>query len=396
MASYLDLLTGRLDPWAPGRGADVGLTLADPQLARYDSLVQGLPTRGQDTLARWAAGLTFGPNGQVTNRAVGAGDAVSAALNQTKAAAARTTPAASTFGPQAVSLAGAFPQLAPHGERIQQAVAATGVPAQVWMAAIMSESEGNPNAVNPRTLATGLLQNLPTESPAGRGRGYGYSSQELLDPDLNLQIARDEFGQAWQATAGLTDPIERAVQTIARAQRYEGYLDPQSAANQRVRGFAQRAYSTQSGQVGSASSPAGGAAQQMLAKAQEWVHAAPRYALEGGATTRQVADCSGLIVGIMRELGTPFAAGVRTAEQIRQASAPVALGSAQPGDLIFFKNTYASPEGPQAATHVGIVTEQGIMLDTNESRGRPGSTSYLTPYWQQHFMEIRRPPQYAR
>ncbi len=95
----------------------------------------------------------------------------------------------------------------------------------------------------------------------------------------------------------------------------------------------------------------------------------------------------------MRELGTPFASGVRTAEQIRQASAPVAQGQAQPGDLIFFQQTYPGmPRG--VASHVGIVTENGVMLHTGG--GAPlGYASFQTSHWQNQMLDIRRPPQYG-
>jgi cell wall-associated NlpC family hydrolase len=131
-------------------------------------------------------------------------------------------------------------------------------------------------------------------------------------------------------------------------------------------------------------------ARAVLAEAQSFIGTPYVW----GGADRKGVDCSGLIVSVMQALGKPFPAGVRDAETIRRVSVPVPPNRAQPGDLVFFHSTYGNA-GPGYATHVGILTEDGVMLDANDARGTVGYADFQrSPYWQAHFMEIRRPPQY--
>src|SRR4051812_22549324 len=72
-----------------------------------------------------------------------------------------------------------------------------------------------------------------------------------------------------------------------------------------------------------------------------------------GVTT---TDCSLLVRDAVRAAG----AGTlpRTAEQQRQATVPISWDDVQPGDLLFFENTYDADGAPgpdgSLATHVGI------------------------------------------
>lgn len=136
--------------------------------------------------------------------------------------------------------------------------------------------------------------------------------------------------------------------------------------------------------------PPGQLAQQVLATARGWVGTPYRW---GGAGP-EGADCSGFIVATMQAVGRPFPPGVRDAESIRRYSVPVPFEAAQPGDLIFFHSTYGE-FGPDYATHVGIVTDRGVMLDANDARGTVDFTQFWeNPYWRSRILEIRRPPQY--
>lgn len=137
----------------------------------------------------------------------------------------------------------------------------------------------------------------------------------------------------------------------------------------------------------------------LMKQADDWTPP-PRIPYVWGGTTRSPgADCSGYVGGVFRELGEAMPQGVRTAEQIRQICAPVALNDARPGDLIFFERTYDHPEeidrwGPDGkiATHIGFCVDWGYptqMLDTHEWV----HYTPLTAYWTSHLLGVGRPPQ---
>lgn len=137
---------------------------------------------------------------------------------------------------------------------------------------------------------------------------------------------------------------------------------------------------------------------QIIHQADDWCPP-PLVPYVWGGTTRQGADCSGFIIGVFRELQDNFPAGVRTAEQIRQSCSRVSPDAAKPGDLVFFQNTYDSPDtidrwGPDGkiATHIGFVVDWGYparMLDTHDGV----HYTVFTPYWTNHFLGVGQPPQ---
>lgn len=112
-------------------------------------------------------------------------------------------------------------------------------------------------------------------------------------------------------------------------------------------------------------------------------------------------DCSLFVRDIFAAAGAPFPAGVRTAEQERQASVLIGWDDVQPGDLLFFEGTYdAGPPSTDGhiASHVGISLGKGSgkMWDAHErttSTAAAGIT-IINPsdYWQPKLFEARRPP----
>ena len=108
-------------------------------------------------------------------------------------------------------------------------------------------------------------------------------------------------------------------------------------------------------------------------------------------------DCSLFVLTVLKKAGVPLPSGVRTAEQIRQATEPIPFADVQMGDLLFFEGTYAAagPAGPDGriASHIGISLGAGTkrMWDANEAHG-VGLTNISTPYWQSKLFEARRPP----
>lgn len=68
----------------------------------------------------------------------------------------------------------------------------------------------------------------------------------------------------------------------------------------------------------------------------------------------------------------------------------VPVDAPRPGDLIFYTQTYDTPED---VTHIGIIKSpqpNPVMLDDHDNRGY-GETDYSQPYWQEHFYGFRRP-----
>ena len=100
--------------------------------------------------------------------------------------------------------------------------------------------------------------------------------------------------------------------------------------------------------------------------------------LFGGDTLHGV-DCSAFVQAVYRALGVNLP---RTAQQQydhRYVVIYLAINP-QPGDLVFFRQTYASPD---TITHVGIVVAPGIMISAVEPV--VGRQSLSSPFWTAHF-----------
>lgn len=110
-------------------------------------------------------------------------------------------------------------------------------------------------------------------------------------------------------------------------------------------------------------------------------------------------DCSLLVVLAAEDAGIPLPGGVRTAEQIRQATIPIGWDDVRVADLVFFEHTYepSEPPGPDGyvASHIGFSYGTGSqrMLDAHErSGGAVADTNIGTNYWQSKLFEARRLP----
>ncbi|UOE94777.1 lysozyme family protein [Alkalihalobacillus sp. LMS39] len=102
----------------------------------------------------------------------------------------------------------------------------------------------------------------------------------------------------------------------------------------------------------------------------------------GGKTPDTGFDCSGLVAWGLKQIGInlPSPAAAQFHNTI-----PIDIEDAQPGDLIFFRGTYG---GPNHISHVGFYIDETTMYDSN-SNG-VGYTDWKLPYWQHHFLGIRR------
>lgn len=104
------------------------------------------------------------------------------------------------------------------------------------------------------------------------------------------------------------------------------------------------------------------------------------YQFGGKNITSGRGDCSGFTYYCFSKIGVNIGHGTST--QITKGK-PVSKIEAQPGDIVFFQNTYR-----KGVSHVGIVTSPGKCVSLNDK----GCTehSYITGYWGSHYMAIRR------
>ncbi|MGM0924648.1 MAG: lysozyme family protein [Bacillota bacterium] len=96
----------------------------------------------------------------------------------------------------------------------------------------------------------------------------------------------------------------------------------------------------------------------------------------GGNNPQQGFDCSSLMLWIYKKAGVNLP---RTANEQYKASQKIQKSDLQPGDLVFFTNTY---NAGVPVTHVGIYIGDNKIYDANGSG--VGETSLDNPYWKEH------------
>jgi len=101
-----------------------------------------------------------------------------------------------------------------------------------------------------------------------------------------------------------------------------------------------------------------------------------------GGTTRNGIDCSGLIEAVYRQWGMEMP---RTAaEQFREGKA-IQQDGLQPGDLVFFRNTYK-----RGISHVGIYVGDGRFIHAAGKRKGVVVGELAKPYYQRRYIGARR------
>ncbi|WP_025092730.1 bifunctional lytic transglycosylase/C40 family peptidase [Bacillus safensis] len=101
----------------------------------------------------------------------------------------------------------------------------------------------------------------------------------------------------------------------------------------------------------------------------------------GGAHPDTSFDCSGLIQWIYRKAGIELP---RTAQEQYDATEPIPLSEAKPGDLVFFHSTYNT---------ANYITHNGLYLGNNRMfhAGDPiGYADLTSSYWQTHLVGAGR------
>lgn len=102
----------------------------------------------------------------------------------------------------------------------------------------------------------------------------------------------------------------------------------------------------------------------------------------GEETPRRGFDCSGLVQYVYGKYGVRLP---RTAYQMAMALPELDERQRRPGDLLFF-NTTGKPY-----SHVGIYIGNDQMVHASSAKGKVVVGSLATPYWNQHYLGMRRP-----
>lgn len=105
-----------------------------------------------------------------------------------------------------------------------------------------------------------------------------------------------------------------------------------------------------------------------------------------GAAGPDGFDCSGLVFWVYSQLGLQVP---RSAPQQFQWAAPVEQSAMEPGDIVFFENTYPSTN---RITHVGIYVGGGGVVMAVDNGDIVREVSLTEPYWSAHFAGAGRPP----
>lgn len=93
-------------------------------------------------------------------------------------------------------------------------------------------------------------------------------------------------------------------------------------------------------------------------------------------------DCSGLVYYVLKELGlSPY----RTPADLYRQGTYVAKEDLQPGDIVFFQNTYKS-----GISHVGIYVGDGKFIHAPNSRSVVSYADLNSTYYTQHYYGARR------
>ena len=97
-------------------------------------------------------------------------------------------------------------------------------------------------------------------------------------------------------------------------------------------------------------------------------------------------DCSGLVLWVYEQLGLQVP---RTAQQQFEWAVPIEPDQLQPGDLVFYENTYPSSD---RMTHVGIYVGNGTLVMATNTGDFVRQVPLSDPYWSAHFAGAGRPP----
>lgn len=102
----------------------------------------------------------------------------------------------------------------------------------------------------------------------------------------------------------------------------------------------------------------------------------------GGASPVTGFDCSGLVQWVLAQVGVDRGRDVWAQYQ---GGDPIAREALEPGDLVFFANTYQP-----GLSHVGIYVGDGAFVDAGTERTGVRQASLSSPYWASRYVGARR------
>ena len=248
---------------------------------------------------------------------------------------------------------------------LQRASAATcGLPWQLLAAIARRESNFTPTAVGPDlpqfagtddANARGMMQFLPSTYALFSARvdaltGKGLGAAGIWDPESATLAAALYLCESGAAEGD----YRRAIFAYNRADWYVDEILALAAA------------------YGMGGAP-GGPPADVVAVARQYLGWPYVW---GGASPETSFDCSGLTQWSYRQVGVALP---RTAQQQFDATQRLDPGELQPGDLVFFAQTY--PDPANWITHVGIYVGGGRMINAPQEGDVIQEASVFDGYW---------------
>ena len=257
--------------------------------------------------------------------------------------------------------------------------ASCGLPWQLLAAIAKVESNFTPTAVGPfipqlagteDEHALGMLQFLPStyrlfvpRVDAATGKGLGMDG--IWDPESAIHAAAFSLCDSGAAAGD----YRAAIFAYNRADWYVDKVLAQATA-----------YGLGGGGGGGEGNGLGADAVALARAYLGWPYA------WGGASPTTSFDCSGLVQWVYGQLGVALP---RTAQAQHDATDPIADADLQPGDLVFFAQTYPDPN--EWITHVGIYVGDGLMINAPQEGDVIKEAPVFSGYWGAHYAGAGRP-----
>lgn len=289
-------------------------------------------------------------------------------------------------GPLAPSSAQAAPSgiaviLGEWSEMIQTASGEYGVPWQVVASIMIIESGGNPDAVNRKSGATGLMQVRedlwPTQVASVNFDG------SLQDPQTNLRVGSAILANLY----GTWGSWEQAAAAYVGAIDEDGNVTSAKDDDGRSGADYMAGFQRQLSDLGYYGVPM--AEQADVLKFALTLLGEP-YVWGGESFEEGGFDCSGLVLWAYNQVGKSVP---RTADEQWNATERIAPSDVQVGDLIFFYNTFTVPQNDRGRiatseekviTHVGLYAGNGLMLHAPKEGDYVRLVPLEDAYWRTH------------